>query len=208
MEQGRVYVFLSECDYNAPPISLIPEARHREVAAVNNQRLRCEKQGVWQLLTLALGRLGSSIEDIKPYKSESGKWCSDKLCFSLSHSNSLLGVAISKEPLGIDIENVGDFARRYSDAAHLSGFLDKIRAKGEADTPTVQNLISLWTAKESVYKMRGTGVFSPASINTLEFNITAIKWQSEGQEYHISLCTQDPLTDVKNEVILEYIAKM
>ncbi len=208
MEKSKVYVFLSECDYNAPLAELFPAARGEEIANTKNQRLRCEKQGVWQLLTFALDRLGQSIESVKPYKTDCGKWCSDSLYFSLSHSDSLLGVAISSEPVGIDIENIEDFATRYSDSSHLSGFLDKIRTDNEDNTPIVSNLLSLWTAKESIYKMLGEGTFSPSKLDTTSYNITEFKCQSEGKTYHVSLCTNKQLTNPKTDVVIEYIKKM
>ena len=208
MEKGKVYVFLTKCDYDAPLTALYPQIRYDEVLATKNARLRCEKLAVWKLLTCALERLGTSITEISPYKTDNGKWCSEKLYFSLSHSNSLIGVAISIEPVGIDIENTADFTNRYLDPVHLSGFLNKIVAKGEDATPSIENLITLWTAKESVYKMRGEGTFSPSVINTGEYSVISWKYDCDAENYRLALCTTNAINDFKTDVIVDYIPIM
>ena len=208
MQKGKVYVFLTQCDYDAPEITLFPKERNDECIAVKNQRLRSEKQGVWQLLATALERLGSSIEAIQPYKNESGKWCSDSLYFSLSHSDSLLGVAVSLSPVGIDIENIHSFNVRFADFSRLIGFLNKIRTGNEDNDPTIENLIFLWTAKESVYKMRGAGAFTPSLIDTGCYNIVSKETRYQDCEYHISLCVDAPFDNPSEDVIYEFVPKM
>ena len=205
MDNGKIYVFLTDCDYNAQAVTLSPKERDDEVKATKNPRLRMEKQGVWRLLTLALNELCYDVNAIKPYKAENGKWCSDSLYFSLSHSDSLLGVAISTEPCGIDIENTQSMIERYSDPNRLKGFYEKIRTGTENADPSGEALISLWTAKESIYKMRGVGDFLPARIDTNEHNVAHKSWQSEGRDYHISVSSDNPVLNKDKDIIYKYV---
>ncbi|MBU6181730.1 MAG: 4'-phosphopantetheinyl transferase superfamily protein [Verrucomicrobia bacterium] len=79
------------------------------------------------------------------------------LHFNLSHSVGELAVAFSRNEVGFDIEskarraNYGDLARRFFDAAEA-------RAVEEAGDSVREVFFRLWTAKEAVLKLEGTGI--------------------------------------------------
>lgn len=74
--------------------------------------------------------------------------------FSISHCQKAIAVAVSDSPVGIDVESF----RRFSD-----GLLDKTMNSDEkaailsSDAPE-EKFASLWTCKEAVFKMQGTGI--------------------------------------------------
>ncbi len=79
----------------------------------------------------------------------------ENVYFSWSHSGNRIACAVSKAPVGIDIEKIGNFpkkvaARVCSDAEF--SFILESEHKASAFT-------KLWTMKEAAVKLRGTGIF-------------------------------------------------
>lgn len=74
--------------------------------------------------------------------------------FSISHCPNGLAVAVSKEPVGIDIESF-----RKADDALLDYCMNPEEAASvrQAAEPA-QAFSALWTRKEAVLKLRGTGI--------------------------------------------------
>ena len=50
--------------------------------------------------------LGIKIKDLNITKTEHGRYVTDKIDFSLSHSKEALAVAISRASVGVDIEQI------------------------------------------------------------------------------------------------------
>lgn len=79
------------------------------------------------------------------------------LHFNLSHSGGELAVAFSRNEVGFDIESkarrasYGAIARRFFNAAEA-------RAVEEAGDQGREVFFRLWTAKEAVLKLEGTGI--------------------------------------------------
>ena len=74
--------------------------------------------------------------------------------FNISHCKNGIAVAVSDQPVGIDIESyrqVSDSLIRYTmneEERHIIG---------ESDDP-VRTFTEFWTKKEAVFKLRGTGI--------------------------------------------------
>lgn len=76
------------------------------------------------------------------------------LHFNISHCKNGLAVAVSKEPVGIDIE-----AFRSADDALLEYCMNPEEATAvRQSADPAQAFSSLWTRKEAVLKLRGTGI--------------------------------------------------
>lgn len=74
--------------------------------------------------------------------------------FSISHCRSAIAVAVSDSPIGVDVEAF----RSFSD-----GLLDKSMNPSEkaailASEEPQEAFASLWTRKEAVFKLLGTGI--------------------------------------------------
>lgn len=74
--------------------------------------------------------------------------------FSISHCQKAIAVAISDEPVGIDVESF-----RKADDALLSRTMNssEIRLINASDNKE-RAFIELWTKKEAVFKLMGTGI--------------------------------------------------
>ncbi|MCQ2128354.1 MAG: 4'-phosphopantetheinyl transferase superfamily protein [Bacteroidaceae bacterium] len=74
--------------------------------------------------------------------------------FSISHCKQGIAVAVSKRPIGIDIESF-----READEALINMTMNADEARQIRTSPTpTQTFIELWTRKEAVLKLRGTGI--------------------------------------------------
>ena len=74
--------------------------------------------------------------------------------FSISHCQTALLVAVSPQPVGVDIESI----RQPS-----SALIERVMSKTEQDLiaqsgEPMRAFIRLWTVKEAVLKLRGTGI--------------------------------------------------
>ena len=77
-------------------------------------------------------------------------------CFSISHCKNAIAVAISETPIGIDVEHIRiarpELVERTMNEAEQQQIW-------ESDQPNVA-FTRLWTQKEAVLKMQGTGILS------------------------------------------------
>ncbi len=143
---------------------LYPGERDEEISLVTNETVKMEKYYAWVLLKIAIERsLGYDFNSLSFTKLEGGKWICDKCEFSISHSSGALAVAVSKKPVGIDIEG----ADRITNQAISKRILTNGEYEVFSSLPEEQKneyLIRAWTAKEAYYKYNSSGVFSPSSI--------------------------------------------
>lgn len=76
--------------------------------------------------------------------------------FSISHCKEGIAVAVDEQPIGIDIEGI-----RHASADLIERVLsedERLKVKGEWDKDRA--FTRLWTQKEAVVKMEGTGIES------------------------------------------------
>jgi 4'-phosphopantetheinyl transferase len=76
--------------------------------------------------------------------------------FSISHSKQGIAVAISDQPIGIDIEAI----RPLNEGLVHKAMNPQEQAQIAAATNPAQEFIRLWTRKEAYVKMQGTGIIS------------------------------------------------
>lgn len=143
---------------------LFPLAREEEVVTCSHAGVRLQKRFVWQLLAFAMRRsLHLELSETDLHRTSDGKWVCSDCRFSLSHSQRYAAVAVSRAPVGVDIE---DFSRpRFTQALY-----DKIACPDErasvGETPSQQAVAALWTAKESAFKCGDAKCFLPHRLNT------------------------------------------
>lgn len=94
----------------------------------------------------------------KPYIKDSN------LYFSLSHSNGVIALAVSKEEIGIDIELIKDvkdnLAHKVMNEAEYNIY------KGLSKNDKINYFYEVWTSKEAYVKKLGTALtLNPSNIN-------------------------------------------
>ena len=181
------------------PIETIPDfgaALHEHLRAKSNPAVHAASIAAWSLLAEGLHRLG--LEELPELRFDpSGKPCfaNSPLHFSLSHSGNLAAVLISEAPCGVDIELVRpEVAERLRE-----------RRLSDAERARDCDFFELWTKKECIAKLDGSGMRShPSEIDTLDprwnghFFTTRVR-DSAGQAYALSaLCG-----DIENPLIIK-----
>ena len=167
-------------------------ARNEEIAAASNPQVKREKYYVWKLLGYALERSFGLKMDTLPFTKEiSGRWSTPKAYFSLSHSGNALAVAVSRAPVGVDIEGQAtayreEMADRMMTAAELAQFRQlPADAQGEY-------FLTLWTAKEAIFKASRDDVFRPTQLEAAAFSHKTLTFTVAEQGYTCSVATNTP----------------
>ena len=172
--------------------SLYPSERNKEVTSTKNAAVKREKYCVWKLLEYALDRsLGLKIKKAGLEKSENGKWKSSVCEISLSHSANAMAVAISRKPVGVDIEKIAEprserFAERILTDKEFDNYSATDKGLGS------EFLIEKWTQKESIFKSLDEKYFNPREIETESASVRTEKLSLNGEEYILSVASQTP----------------
>ena len=138
-------------------LAFLPSWRRERVLAYKQESRQMESALAYIELSRALALRG--LQDIKPHfeYNEHGKpYLSTypNLHFSISHCSQAVGCILSEMPCGLDIERV----RRASPS-----LISKTMNRNEehqiysSSHPEVE-FIRLWTRKEAVFKLLGTGI--------------------------------------------------
>ncbi len=157
-------VYVAEIPEGVKPGKVYPKERNAEISACSHERVRTEKYCVWRLLEYAVAHsFGKQFDKLRFEKTESGKWTCPELYFSLSHSHGLVAVAVSRKPVGVDVELI--------DGCHTEGLRKKLLnecelayydALPEEERPLY--ITERWTEKESEFKRSDAPGFCPGSI--------------------------------------------
>ena len=107
-------------------------------------------------------------EHDKPFLKNYPEWY-----FNISHSKTAVCCALSREEIGVDIEEVGEY--KESLAAYICN--DKELESLHDSENKADDFYKLWTMKESVFKMIGTGINNNIKniLNTPNINIESHK---------------------------------
>ncbi|MBE6595740.1 MAG: 4'-phosphopantetheinyl transferase superfamily protein [Ruminococcaceae bacterium] len=194
-----VDVYLARIPEEGELRSLGCAARERELAEIGNPKVRLEKYYVWRLLEYALERsFGLRADKLSFTKTEAGKWTTEKCAFSLSHCDGAVAVAVSRAPVGVDVESLralaeDRFAAKILNAAERALY-DEMPAAEQRDF-----ILEKWTAKEALFKREGGRVFVPREQDTLAGGLCTKRVELDGDTYVLSVATDTP------EVIRAYI---
>ena len=135
-------------------VPLYPNDRYNEVLACKNRMVMTEKYLVWKLLEkVVTERLRLNFDNLKFTKTDNGQWVCPDLHFSLSHADGLLCVAVSDEPIGVDVEAV----KRIRPEIEARILTDREREFIRSATGEERDkyLLESWVKKESIFKKNG-----------------------------------------------------
>ena len=164
---AHVYTLSIPENYTFKP--LYPSARQSEIESISNRKVKEEKYFSWRLLEYALSRtFGYKINELNFTKTENGKWLLDNCYISLSHSHGVVAVAVSKKPIGVDVELIKKPKNNAVERA-LNG-CEKKALKSVCQQEKDKFLITTWSKKESAYKRKGEGKFMPSKIDSTKHN--------------------------------------
>ncbi|MBQ4135908.1 MAG: 4'-phosphopantetheinyl transferase superfamily protein [Clostridia bacterium] len=185
-----IYVYVAKLPLTESAEALSNIERQAEINSISNERVRREKYYVWRLLEYAMRQsLGIDPAEVEFKKDTSGKWTCDACEFSLSHSGDALAVAISKEPVGVDIERerikrpdaMADFILTANERREYENILNEAKEK---------YLIRKWCEKESAFKLQNKASFKPAQIETAEFFSTVTETELLFEKYILAVSSK------------------
>ena len=108
----------------------------------------------WLMLKELLGQVGFNRIDSDEFRyNPNGKpYLEGGPYFSISHCKAGIAVAVDDQPIGIDIEAI-----RHADEDLIARTMN---TEERQQIQTDRDFIRLWTQKEAVVKMQGTGIES------------------------------------------------
>lgn len=191
-----VHVYVAAIPFPVDEEKIYPAARAKEIAGCSHEGVRKKKYFVWKLLESSLLRtFGLKLSKLNIKKNKSGKWECAECCFSLSHCGDLVAVALSRKPVGVDIERAD--AARFNEAIAEKIATERER-EGLAGVPQAERgeaVNILWTQKEAVFKAYGSGGFNPVKTETT--NRTTVSKRLScggscgGENYFITVASED-----------------
>lgn len=143
--------------------------RQREIDGCANEQVKAQKYYVWKLLEYALKRtFGLDIDKID-LKKDGNKWICKECYFSLSHSENVAAVAISRSPVGVDIEKLDGARFLLLPQEKLLTEEEQSRVNTMETREKGEYLNALWTVKEAAFKMENGNNFKPNQIESGNF---------------------------------------
>lgn len=139
-----------------------------------------------KVLSLAAKELNVSPESIELKKHEHGKpyiYGADNWHFNISHTDGMIGIAVSDEPVGIDVESIGDadlrIAKRFFTVSE-NYYIESAECKDK-------RFLEIWTKKEAYLKYIGKGLsFSLRTFDVFSLPCAMESFEKDG--YMISVC--------------------
>ncbi len=185
-------VYIAEIPADIKIGAVSPKSRQDEISACSCERVKREKYCAWKLLEYGLQRsLGKKLADMEIAKSENGKWTSPHVEFSISHSHDAVCVAVSRKPVGVDIELL-------QSKINTERFCDRILTDGETaeygklTDNKLEFLLTKWSQKESLFKQSGGKSFLPKEQDTQKGNVISKTVNVAGQKYILSVASDTP----------------
>ena len=145
--------------------------------------------------------LNIGFDNLQFTKTDNGQWICPSFYFSLSHTDSLVCVAVSDAPIGVDAEIVHvlrqEIAGRILTDSEREMFCS-LQEKEKNDY-----LLSTWVKKESIFKMMGARALLPKTIETDEHVTLLRQIKVEGRCYVIAVCSE-----AKNEIDFKFMEEI
>ena len=165
---------------------LAHESRQAELAHCGNDGVRREKYLVWKLLGYAVKEcFNLDYANVRFTKTENGQWVCPAFHFSLSHTDGAVCVAVSRDPVGVDIEKIrpvreGLYARMLTERERES-----ILSLPECERADF--FLTAWVKKESLFKREGGRSLMPTLTETVGSDACVHRVNIGGAEYLIGL---------------------
>ena len=186
-----VHVYVQRFPFAVEEEKICPPERVAEIESCSNADVRRQKYFVWKLLEKALMRsFGLTMDKLDLRRTDSGKWTCSACQFSLSHSGNVVAVAVSRKPIGVDVERLDE--SRFTDAMEQKIATQREREQLQGlgnNRGTALN--ALWNKKEAIFKSLEQKSFVPSGIQTEQFATVTKQFQCDGKQYLISVASED-----------------
>ena len=174
---------------------LYPESRYHEILECKNENARREKYLVWKLLEQAI-KTGTDLDfaNLEFTKTANGKWVCHDLYFSLSHADGVVCVAVSDQPIGVDVEAVKDIRPALANKILTEG--ERAIMESIPKDKRGRFLLDAWVKKESVFKMRGGEALLPNRIESTSVKVKMHSVTVSDREYVIAIAAENDSIEI------------
>ena len=161
--KNKCVVYVSSFPFNTERLDIFPVEREREIARCKSEKSKAEKFYDWKLLEFAINDLfNKNISEVN-LKKVGDKWLCDDFCFSLSHSENVVTVAVSNIGVGVDAEKVDDIRFSQLNVDRILTSKEKDKYLLLSDDARAQFLNIAWSKKESIFKKSNQKIFQRCS---------------------------------------------
>ncbi len=144
--------------------------RRQELLQMKSKRKQMQSSAVTMLLYDLLQEFGlKQVELIKDHNGYPSIKGHPELYVSLSHSGEYVAAAVSRDPIGIDIQKKEDKNREAFVTRYFTKMEQDIVFCEETIFDESSRFLMIWTGKESYLKMVGTGIRRP--LKSIEIDI-------------------------------------
>lgn len=165
-----------------------PAGRQAQLEETKNARHRQARYAVWRLLEYALrDALGLELRQLR-LSLKDGKWTCPECFFSLAHSENAVAVAISTQPVGVDIEMDRPLRPELADKILSDEEMAAFRQLSPLGKQAY--LIDRWCKKESMFKWGEGSVYRPKTLIP-GVESRAGGFRLEGQLYTVAITCRD-----------------
>ena len=180
----------------------VPQARSKKAAELRNPKVRSQSLAAGALLTCALSDYAAGMDDlpagadcfmrpetvreIRILENEHGRpYLPDfpDIHFSLSHSGDRVMCAVSRSPVGCDVEEAEETEADLRRIRYVARCLTESERELALTDPSA--FYRIWTLKESFVKMTGQGLVIPLS--SFEITLDPVSIRQDVVSTHIEL---------------------
>ena len=185
--QYRIFDDMTECSEQevARLLPLVSEQRSEQAQRYTHTfgQYCCLKS--YEMLTELLASTSYKLDPIPTfqYNEHGAPYIEHGPYFSISHSKQGIAVAISDQPIGIDIEAI----RPLNEGLVQKAMNPQEQAQIAATENPAQEFIRLWTRKEAYVKMQGTGIIS--DMHKILCDMLPVNWMEVIREDKGYICT-------------------
>ena len=190
--QKQMLELITSKDVYVAPVEMfinnevLPEYIKKELKKITNQELVNQKISAYGLLNYAVEKSFKKVDDFKGLtKTKTGKPISDNYNLSISHTKDLVAVVVSKCNVGIDLEKINNKQNVELLKKSMQTPSDNIEVQ------TLNDVYSMWTKKEAIFKFKDGKCFNPKPIKTDEVNTKTCAFDYNNSTYVLSIATNN-----------------
>jgi len=161
-----------------------PSGISSELKDITSKAVLSQKFAVWGLLSKVFKEFfNEEFDGSLVYKNQFGKPLYNKqnIYFSLSHSKDLVGVALSTNSIGFDIEKIDN--DRVNDK-----LLNRVLNSLEIEEFSCDKFFDVWTKKEAIFKLNGNEKsFIPKNVLPDNYNTKTYSISYNNDAYSLSV---------------------
>ena len=177
------YAAIGDCPIDAP---IYPKQRYEQIISCKSEKTRREKYFVWQLLKKTVeDHLNLCFDNLIFTKQPNGQWVCPDFYFSLSHTDGVACVAVSRDPIGVDVELIRPIkmgiAERFLTDREMEAYLELPEDRRD------RFLIEAWVKKEADFKMRGGDALMPRCNENIDSKARLASFELCGSEYLLAV---------------------